>query len=74
MRKITSIYLKIEKYLKRIIINIIKLVYCDIILKKSWLKKHNLNINWIFDDIDFNNYNYLFAVELKNCKINLNKK
>ena len=54
--------------------DIIKLAYCDIILKKPWLKKHNLNINWIFDNIDFNNYNCLLATEFEDCKIIANKK
>ena len=67
-REITPIRLRIGRHSERIAMDVMELAYCDIILGRPWLKKHNPNINWISDDIDFNGCSCSLAAEPGDCR------
>ena len=46
IEKIISLTMTFQQHHKELTLNIVRMINHDIVLKMSWLKMHNFNINW----------------------------
>ena len=53
-KKMLLLTTKVLKHEKKIVYDIVNMASYNVILKYLWMKKHNLNIDWISQIIEFN--------------------